>query len=63
MKQLPEPEGGGGVPTRYQYVDVPPPESANEPETGGLIEYWHILRRRKGTPRAPLRDRRSGTIA
>jgi capsular exopolysaccharide synthesis family protein len=49
MKQLPEPNAGG-PPARYQYVDVPPPqEGPGEPETGGLIEYWHILRRRKGT--------------
>ncbi len=30
--------------------DVPPPIDINPgEETGGLIEYWHIIRRRKGT--------------
>ncbi len=47
MKELPEPNNSN-LPARYQYVEVPPQE-ASEPETGGLIEYWHILRRRKGT--------------
>src|SRR5450759_4083159 len=49
MKQLPEPNNSN-LPARYQYIEGPPPnEPGNEPETGGLIEYWHILRRRKGT--------------
>ena len=48
MKELPEPNHGN-LPAKYQYVEVPTNEPANEPETGGLIEYWHILRRRKGT--------------
>jgi capsular exopolysaccharide synthesis family protein len=49
MKQLPEPNEGN-LPARYQYIEGPPPnEPGNEPETGGLIEYWHILRRHKGT--------------
>lgn len=48
MKELPEPNHGN-LPARYQYVDIPNNEAGNEPETGGLIEYWHILRRRKGT--------------
>ncbi len=26
-----------------------PPDASSEPETGGLIEYWRILRRRRGT--------------
>ena len=28
---------------------VNPPDASSEPETGGLIEYWRILRRRRGT--------------
>ncbi len=28
---------------------VNPPDPSSEPETGGLIEYWRILRRRQGT--------------
>jgi capsular exopolysaccharide synthesis family protein len=49
MKELPEPHDGN-LPARYQYIEGPPPnEPSAEPETGGLIEYWHILRRRKGT--------------
>ena len=33
------------------YGDGPYPgfDANDEPETGGLIEYWRILRRRKGT--------------
>jgi len=49
MKQLPEPEGEHSLPVKHQYHEMPPQGAQNEPETGGLIEYWHILRRRKGT--------------
>jgi polysaccharide biosynthesis transport protein len=38
---------------RNQYSEIPAsaytPDPDNEPETGGLIEYWRILRRHKGT--------------
>jgi capsular exopolysaccharide synthesis family protein len=33
--------------TEVSYNGAPDPNA--EPETGGLLEYWHILRRRKGT--------------
>jgi capsular exopolysaccharide synthesis family protein len=50
MKQLPEPESPGRemLPSRYQYVEVPPPEAA-EPEGPTLLDYWRTLMRNKGT--------------
>jgi len=40
------------VPARSDYVEVPPyviGEPPIAPETGGLLEYWRMIRRRKGT--------------
>ncbi|HEY1754076.1 MAG TPA: polysaccharide biosynthesis tyrosine autokinase [Bryobacteraceae bacterium] len=64
MQQLPEPANHPGeflpspaarrdksaLPASYTdigYANAPDPNA--EPESGGLIEYWRILRRRKGT--------------
>jgi capsular exopolysaccharide synthesis family protein len=64
MHQLPEPPNNhseflpspavrrekGALPASYTevgYANAPDPSA--EPESGGLIEYWRILRRRKGT--------------
>lgn len=33
----------------HYYCDVPYPDVMDESGSGGLLEYWHILRRRKGT--------------
>src|SRR5580704_6364675 len=50
---LPSPffaQGKGIVPANY--MEVPyngTPDLAEEPQSGGLLEYWRILRRRKGT--------------
>ncbi len=52
MKQLPEPERNdrpSKAPARYQYIEVPPPEASAELERDGLLDYWRILCRHKGT--------------
>ncbi len=62
LEQIPEPKRSLVPPgrrsasehtlARDQYVEVPAGPSGSdldEPETGGLIEYWRILRRHKGT--------------
>jgi len=53
MNQLPEAPNTPGkhvVPTTYTEVPYSGGgETGSEPETGGLLEYWRILRRRKGT--------------
>ncbi len=48
MKQLPDGEGER-LPARSQYIELPQPEAINEPDGPGLIDYWRILKRRKGT--------------
>jgi succinoglycan biosynthesis transport protein ExoP len=49
--RLPARRGDAGLPaSAYYHIDTPPPaEPAAEPETGGVIEYWYLLRRYKGT--------------
>jgi len=37
------------VPLRRQFLDMPSPEVFEEPGPGLLLEFWQILRRRKGT--------------
>jgi capsular exopolysaccharide synthesis family protein len=59
MRQLPEAtpnDTGRGLAPRPEYADrgsapvgYGPPEVVEEPASGGLLEYWHILLRRKGT--------------
>jgi capsular exopolysaccharide synthesis family protein len=53
MQQLPEPQPHrekSVVPVTYTEVPYsPPPGLGTEPENGGLLEYWRMLRRHKGT--------------
>jgi len=51
MKQLPEPgkPEEARLPVRYEYVEVPAPETGAEPEGPTLLDYWRILKRHKGT--------------
>ncbi len=42
-------EPPGSPPAPAHYLEVPGYETADQAAPGGLIEYWHILRRRKGT--------------
>jgi capsular exopolysaccharide synthesis family protein len=37
------------LPARFETIDAPPRPELDEDEGTGLLEYWHILRRRKGT--------------
>ena len=37
------------LPARPPYMEVPPPMLADDQGPGLLLEYWHMLRRRKGT--------------
>ena len=51
MKQLPEPgkPEEARLPVRYEYVEVPAPDSGAEPEGPTLLDYWRTLKRNKGT--------------
>ena len=37
------------LPARPPYMEVPPPAMTDDHSPGLLLEYWHMLRRRKGT--------------
>jgi polysaccharide biosynthesis transport protein len=41
-------DGRTQLPGRLRYIDVPPPEIIQEQSPNLLLEYWDILRRRKG---------------
>ena len=45
MKQLPPPDNRLPAPIQNDYADP----TANDLPSGGLLEYWRILQRRKGT--------------
>jgi succinoglycan biosynthesis transport protein ExoP len=42
-------EPAGAPPAPAHYVETPNPEAAEPAESGGLVDYWRILRRHKGT--------------
>src|ERR1035441_10463792 len=46
---VPHRNGGSNLPARQPYMEVPPPVVLNGEAPPLLLEYWYMLRRRKGT--------------
>ena len=46
---VPHRNGAANLPARPSYMEVPSPVMMDDQGPGLLLEYWHMLRRRKGT--------------
>src|ERR1035441_6519253 len=46
---VPHRNGGSNLPARQPYMEVPPPVVLNGEAPALVLEYWYMLRRRKGT--------------